>query len=160
MQYLDKSVELADGQPSAYWLQALAHSNRAFLLAQIDERRRRSGWRKLLVEARAAVATAQRTHNEWIINVALVNEAFTIWGADPSPDRASVERLLKIALKSRHDIGDHYGILQIFGLLAHVICTAKDSGKEDYRRAAVLLGIQDACKTKRNFRYRPSTTRQ
>ena len=76
--------------------------------------------------------------------MALVNEAFTIWAADPSPDRAAVERLLKVALKSRHDIGDRYGILQIFGLLAHVICTAKDSGEEDYRRAAILLGIQDA----------------
>jgi predicted ATPase/DNA-binding winged helix-turn-helix (wHTH) protein len=144
IQYLDKSVKLADGQSSAYWLQALAHSNRAFLLAQIDAQRRRSGWRKLLAEAKAAVRAARRTQNEWIIDVALVNEAFTIWEAHPSPDRASVEDLLKIALKSRHDIGDRYGILQIFGLLAHVICTAKDGREEDYRRAAILLGIQDA----------------
>ncbi len=144
IQCLNKSVELADAEPSAYWLQALAHSNRAFLLTQMNAQERRSGWRELLAEARAAVVAARRTQNDWIIPVALVNEAFTIWGADPSPDRSSVEDLLKTALKSRHDIGDRYGILQIFGLLAHVICTAKDSADEDYRRAAILLGIQDA----------------
>jgi non-specific serine/threonine protein kinase len=144
MRYLDRSVKLADGQPSAYWLQALAHSNRAFLRAQLDAGKLRSGWRKLLAEASQAVLAARQSRNEWIIAVALTNEAFTIWGAHPNPDRASVERLLQIALKSRHDIGDRYGILQIFGLLAHLICTAKASGTEDYRRAAILLGIQDA----------------
>jgi hypothetical protein len=144
LQYLDEGVKLADGQLSAYWLQALAHSNRAFIRAQIDPRKRRSGWKKLLAEASTAVALARQTQNEWIIDVALVNEAFTIWGAHPNPDRAAVEHLLQIALKSRHDIGDRYGILQIFGLLAHVICTAKNTGEQDYRRAAILLGIQDA----------------
>jgi non-specific serine/threonine protein kinase len=143
LRYLDKSVDLADGRLSAYWLQALAHSNRAFMRAQIDPQKRRR-WEKLLAEAGSAVASARRSQNEWIIDVALVNEAFTIWYAHPNPDRAEVERLLQTALKSRHDIGDRYGILQIFGLLAHVICTAKNTGEQDYRRAAILLGIQDA----------------
>jgi predicted ATPase/DNA-binding winged helix-turn-helix (wHTH) protein len=150
-QCLDKSVKLADGQPSAHWLQALAHSNRAFLRAQLDAKKPRSGWRRLLAEASQAVLAARQSHNEWIIDVALVNEAFTIWAADPSPDRAAVERLLKVALKSRDDIGDRYGILQLFGLLAHVICTAKDSAKEDYRRAAILLGIQHAMRDQKEL---------
>ena len=42
LRYLDKSVQLADRQLSAYWLQALAHSNRAFIRAQIDPRKGRS----------------------------------------------------------------------------------------------------------------------
>ena len=144
-------MKLADGQPSAHWLQALAHSNRAFLRAQLDAKKPRSGWRRLLAEASQAVLAARQSHNEWIIDVALVNEAFTIWAADPSPDRAAVERLLKVALKSRDDIGDRYGILQLFGLLAHVICTAKDSAKEDYRRAAILLGIQHAMRDQKEL---------
>jgi hypothetical protein len=151
LQCLDKSVKLADGQPSAYWLQALAHSNRAFLRAQLHAQKPQSGWKKLLVEASEAVLAARQTQNEWIIDVALVNEAFTIWAADPSPDRAAVERLLKEALKSRDDIGDRYGILQIFGLLAYVISTAKDSGEEDYWRAAILLGIQHAMRDQKEL---------
>jgi predicted ATPase len=140
---LDKSVELADGPNGSDWLSALAHSNRAFLLSQVKKHVGRGGRQKLVREAELAVAAAKRSGNEWIINVALTNQAFTISKMDPNLKPGLIVGLLEEALKSRRETGDRYGVLQLLGLLAFAICTSTESSREDFRRAAILLGAQD-----------------
>jgi predicted ATPase len=142
LNYCDESTLLADAPGGTAWMKALAHSNRALLIAYHSGNACK-GWQDLLNEARYAVVNSQRAGNEWIFNVATVNEALTIWRCHPNPPQVKVEGLLKEAVQSRYTTGDRYGLLQIFGLVAAVISMSPKARIIDVMRAAILLGAQE-----------------